>query len=67
MAYFIKAVTGRKAQSVIEYALLFGVVISAFIIMQLVINRSVQGRLKQIQDELNEPIIDEHGNPISER
>jgi Flp pilus assembly pilin Flp len=53
----------RKAQSAIEYAMLFGIVVGAFVVIQAIVNRSVQGRLKQIQDELNEPVVDENGNP----
>jgi Flp pilus assembly pilin Flp len=54
----------RKAQSAIEYAMLFGIVVGAFVVIQAIVNRSVQGRLKQIQDELNEPVVDENGNPL---
>ena len=54
----------RKAQSSIEYALLFAIVTAAFIAMQYYINRCVQGRLKQVQDELNEPVVDENGVPL---
>ena len=54
----------RRAQSVIEYAMLFSIVVAAFLALQYLVNRSVQGRLKQIQDELNEPVVDENGNPF---
>jgi len=54
----------KNAQSTIEYALLFTVVMAAFIAVQFYINRHVQGRLKQIQDEINEPVVDETGTPF---
>jgi uncharacterized protein (UPF0333 family) len=54
----------QKAQSTIEYALLFGIVVAAFIAIQYYLNQNVQGKLKQIQDELNEPIVDQNGKPF---
>lgn len=54
----------RKAQSSIEYALLFAIVTAAFIAMQYYVNRCIQGRLKQIQDEVNDPVVDQDGNPL---
>ena len=54
----------RKAQSSIEYALLFAIVTAAFIAMQYYVNRCIQGRLKQIQDEVNDPVVDQNGNPL---
>jgi len=56
----------NKAQSVIEYALLFSIVTAAFISLLPLINRSVQGRLRQIQDELSEPVVNEAGEPLYE-
>ena len=59
-----RTIRNKKAQSVIEYALLFGIVVSAFLAIQFYINNGVQARLKQIEDELNEPIVDEFGQPL---
>jgi len=47
----------KKAQSIIEYALLIALVAAAFIAMHTYVSRSVQSRLKQVEDEMNEPVI----------
>ncbi len=44
----------KKAQSITEYALLVGVVISAFIAMQTFIKRGYQARLKGASDFVTE-------------
>lgn len=59
-----KAVINKRAQSIVEYALLFGIVVAAFLAMQFYINNGVQAKLKQIEDEVNEPIVDEAGHPF---
>ncbi len=43
----------RKAQNIIEYVLLFVIVASAIIVTNKYISRSMNARLKQIQEELN--------------
>jgi Flp pilus assembly pilin Flp len=50
----------KKAQSIIEYALLIALVAAAFIAMHTYVSRSVQSRLKQVEDEMNEPVIIVH-------
>jgi len=46
----------KNGQSIIEYAILITVISAAFIAMQTYMMRAVQGRLKQVEDEINEPI-----------
>lgn len=48
---------GKDAQSIMEYALLIAVVATAFMVMQVFINRVVQAKLKIIEDQINEPIV----------
>jgi len=50
----------RKAQSIIEYALLIALVAAAFMAMHTYVTRSVQSRLKQVEDEMNEPVVIVH-------
>ena len=45
---------GRKSQTVLEYAVLFSVVIAALLIMQVFIKRAYQGRLKQEADSVGQ-------------
>ncbi|MFH1622300.1 MAG: hypothetical protein ABIA97_04175 [Candidatus Omnitrophota bacterium] len=47
----------RKAQSIMEYALLTAAVATAFVAMQIFINRTVQAKLKMIEDQINEPVV----------
>lgn len=42
----------RRGQSVIEYSVIVGVVAAAFIAMSQYVNRSIQARLKQVQEEV---------------
>ena len=42
-----------KAQSVLEYALIISVLVAALIGMQVYLTRSMQGRLKEIANELS--------------
>jgi len=44
----------RKAQSFIEYTMLILVIAAALIAMQQYMQRSINARLKQVQQELNE-------------
>ena len=46
----------RRAQSIIEYAILLTVVSAAFIAMYTYLQRNVQARLKQVESEINEPV-----------
>ena len=48
---------GKRAQSIMEYALLTAVVATAFLVMQVFMNRIVQGKLKMIEDQINEPVV----------
>lgn len=43
-----------KGQSVLEYAVLVGVVATAFMTMNQYVNRAVSARLKQVQEEIIE-------------
>jgi len=45
------------AQSIIEYSILIGVVAAAITAMTVYLNRSVRGKMKHIESQLNEPII----------
>ena len=42
----------KRAQSIIEYVLLFVIIASAIIVTNKYISRSMNARLKQIQEEL---------------
>ena len=44
----------NTGQSIVEYAILLGVVITALLIMQLLIKRSYQGGLKESADKIGE-------------
>lgn len=44
----------KKAQSVLEYAVLVAVVATAFIAMTQYVNRAINARLKQVQEEIVE-------------
>lgn len=44
----------KKGQNLLEYSLLFAVVISALLIMQVYVKRSYQGRLKRESDSLGQ-------------
>lgn len=43
----------RKAQSVLEYAVLIAAVAAAFIAMRAYVQRGVQANLKLVQDQIN--------------
>lgn len=47
----------KSGQSIIEYAILLAVVSAAIVAMYTYLNRTVQGRLKQVESEVNEPIV----------
>lgn len=47
----------KKAQSIMEYALLTAAVATAFVVMQVFIHRTVQAKLKMIEDQVNEPVV----------
>jgi len=51
MSIFYKKV---KAQSMLEYALLFSVISAALLAMNVYINRSVNAKLKAVQEEMYE-------------
>jgi Flp pilus assembly pilin Flp len=44
----------RKGQSILEYAILLGVIIAALLVMQFLIKRGFQGGLKDSADKLGE-------------
>ena len=43
----------RKAQSVIEYALLIAIVAAAFMAMNIYMQRSVQANFNVVEDQIN--------------
>lgn len=43
----------RKAQSIIEYALLIAIVAAAFLGMRVYMQRAVQANLKMIENQIN--------------
>lgn len=51
-----RVVFNKTGQSTIEYAILIAVIVAALIGMQTYIRRSIQYRLKQVEDALNEPL-----------
>jgi hypothetical protein len=46
------AMFSKKGQSLLEYAMLFSLILAALVIMQFYIKRTYQGRLKQEADEV---------------
>jgi Flp pilus assembly pilin Flp len=48
--YFLR----NKAQTFIEYAVLIGVISAALIAMYQYVNRSIQAKLKQVQEEVSD-------------
>ena len=54
----------KKSQTILEYALLFSVVIAALLIMQVFIKRAYQGRLKREADSVGQQY--EMGSTTSE-
>lgn len=44
----------KRAQSIIEYALLVAIVTAAFLAMRLYVQRGVNAGLKEIENQLNE-------------
>lgn len=44
-------------QSIIEYTILLAVVSAAIVAMYTYLNRTVQGRLRQVESQVNEPVI----------
>ena len=53
----IKKINNIKAQSISEYAVLMIAVAAAIVAMYVYLNRSVQARFKQIESEINEPVV----------
>jgi len=47
----------NRAQSIIEYSVLILVVSTALVAMTVYVNRSVRGKMKHIESQLNEPVI----------
>ena len=56
----------KKGQSIVEYALLLGVIISALLIMQVFIKRAYQGRIKQGADEVGQQYSPGHTTSLAE-
>jgi hypothetical protein len=47
----------KKAQSILEYALLLITVTAAIMAMNLYVNRAVNARLRNVELELNPPVM----------
>jgi len=56
----------KKGQSLMEYAILISVIISAVLIMQIYIKRTYQGRLKQEADEVGQQYSPGHTTSLTE-
>jgi len=52
----------KKAQNVLEYGLLVGLVIMSFLLMQVYVKRSFQGRLQEATDQM----ADQYGHGVSD-
>ncbi|MBU1998950.1 MAG: hypothetical protein KKE64_05590 [Candidatus Omnitrophica bacterium] len=50
----------KRGQSLLEYAILFAVILSALLIMQFYIKRGYQGRLKQSADSVGQQYAPGH-------
>ena len=50
----LKILSNKRAQNFLEYTMLIMVIVAALIAMQQYIQRSVNARLKQVQQELDE-------------
>ena len=48
----LRYLRNRKAQSLIEYALILGAIIVAVLFMQLYVRRAVQGKLREASDDM---------------
>jgi len=46
----------QSGQSVLEYAILFFVLASVIVVMSVYLSRTVKGRFKQIESEVNQPV-----------
>jgi Flp pilus assembly pilin Flp len=53
----MRKIRKNMAQSIVEYAVLLTVVSAAIVAMYLYVNRTVQARFKQIESEINEPVV----------
>lgn len=54
MIYMLKIFYNKRAQSFLEYAMLILVITAALMAMYPYIQRSINARLKQVQEELDE-------------
>lgn len=54
----------KKGQSIIEYALLLAIILAALMIMQIVIKRAYQGRIKQEADSIGPQYSPNHTQMI---
>jgi Flp pilus assembly pilin Flp len=50
----LRSLHNRRAQNFFEYAILVAVIATALIAMSQYMQRSINARLKQVQEELNE-------------
>ncbi|MDD5610820.1 MAG: hypothetical protein PHH69_04690 [Candidatus Omnitrophica bacterium] len=47
----------NRAQSMIEYSVLIAIVSAAIVAMTVYVNRSIKGKMKHIESQLNEPTV----------
>jgi uncharacterized protein (UPF0333 family) len=57
--------SAKKGQSILEYAILFALVIAALAIMSIYVKRAYQGRLKQGSDELSQQYSPGHTTSLT--
>lgn len=50
----LKILSGKRAQTTLEYAILIGVVVAGLIAMQTYLKRGVQGKLKESADSMGQ-------------
>ncbi len=56
----MKTLSKLKAQSILEYSVLVGCIVAAFVAMQIYVKRGVEGRLKQTADDIGEQYAPEN-------
>jgi nitrogen fixation protein FixH len=56
----------KKGQSIVEYVVLFGLVVAALLIMHIYVKRAYQGRIKQGSDEISQQYSPGHTTSLIE-
>jgi len=55
----------KKGQSILEYAILFAIIIAALVVMQVYVKRAYQGRLKHESDSVGDQYSPGHTTGVS--